>query len=158
MKLFGLSLLLLSALLISREYTRYVRKHIAECEGFISFIKHMRIEMRCSLRTPREIGQRFSDEAIASFLLALEQEGSLYSAYNASRRSFSLSDDERVALEELFSSVGQCYADDGVRLIDDVLDRLQASRASLLTDGVRSIRVFQTVSVAASVGLFILLI
>ena len=32
-------LLLLGALAFSREYSRYVKKHISECEEFIAFIK-----------------------------------------------------------------------------------------------------------------------
>ena len=158
MKLFGLALLLLGALIISREYTRYVRKRIAECEGFIAFIKYMRLEMRSFLRPPREIGRGYSDESIAPFLNALESEESIYSAYSASRRSFSLSREEHTALEELFSSIGLCYAEDGVRLIDSSLERLEGCREELLSDGVRGARVFQTVSAALSVGLFILLI
>lgn len=158
MKLAGLALLLLGALVISREYKRYVKKRLAECEGFISFIKYMRIEMKCFLKPPREIGRGFCDEAISPFLIALEKEESLYSAYTAAKDSFSFTVEEKSALGELFSSIGVCYADDAVRMIDGVLERLSVSREALLTDGMRGVRVFQTVSAAASVGLFILLI
>ena len=158
MKLLGLALLLICALVISREYSRYLKKRIAECEGFISLITHMRLEMKCFLRPPRDIGRGFESTAINSFISALEGEESVYLAYSKSRPSFSLTVEERAPLEELFSSIGVCYADDGVRLIDEALERLEELRGRLTSDGLRGARVFKTVSAAVSVGLFILFI
>jgi hypothetical protein len=158
MKLLGLALLLICALVISREYSRYVKKRIAECDGFISFIKHMRLEMKCFLRPPKDIGRGFESSAINFFISALEGEESVYLAYSKSCSALSLSLEERAPLEELFSSIGLCYADDGVRLIDEALERLEMLRGRLTTDGLRGTRVFKTVSAAVSVGLFILFI
>ena len=158
MRLFGLAFLLFAALLLSREYSRYVNKRIDESMGFISFIKYMRLEMRCFLKPPREIGRGFCNDSIAPFLTALESEESLLSAYTVSESAFSLSVDERTVIEELFRSVGVCYAEDGVRLIDGALERLWELYERELSDGRRGVRVFGTVSAAVSVGLFILLI
>lgn len=158
MRLFGLTLLLLAALFLTREYSRYVNKRIAESRGFISFIKHMRLEMRCFLKPPREIGRGFYNDSIAPFLSALEREDSIFSAYTASEDAFSLSTDERAVIKELFYSVGVSYAEDGLRFIDGALERLSELHESHLSDGLRGVRVFGTVSAAVSVGLFILLI
>lgn len=158
MKLFGLALLLFSAFVISREYTGYVKKHLAESEGFISFIKHMIFEVKCYLKPPREIVKGFHNEAIEPFLNALLTEESMYSAFEVSRLALSLSGEECRVLEELFSSIGTCYADDGVRLLDSSVARLSELNVALRSDGLRSARIFGIVSTAVSVGLFILLI
>jgi hypothetical protein len=158
MKLLGLALLLLCALILSREYKGYQKKKIAECEGFIAFLGYMRLELRCFLRSPREMGRSFENEAISAFLSSLENEDSIHKALKVSKGALSLTDDECRPIAELFSAIGGCYADDGIRLIDAALLRLDELHSELVANGERSARVFGTVSSAVSVGLFILLI
>lgn len=158
MKLFGLLLLLLGAFFVSREYSRYMRKRLAECEGFLSFIKYMRRQVHCFLRSPSEIGRDFEGEAIAPFLSELRREESLSSAYLSSVESFSLSREEREVLSELFTSIGSCYADEGVRLLDVALERLSELHGELSEGSKKNTRLVATLSSAFAVGVFILVI
>ena len=118
MKLFGLLFLLLGALSLSREYSGYTKKRLAECEEFIAFIKHMRLSLKCFLKPPREIARTFQGDAIKPFLDMLEKEENMALAFEASKPCFSLSPEEEKVLTELFSSIGSCYAEDGVHLLE----------------------------------------
>ena len=158
MKIFGFFLLLLGALTFSREYSRYVKKHISECEEFIAFIKYMRIELKCFLKPPREIGRAFHGRTIKPFLDLLESSESIRVAFDDAKSRFSLSEEERRALEELFSSIGSCYADDGVKLIDSATERLSALHADLCKSAGRGSQVVTVVSTAITIGVFILLV
>lgn len=158
MKIFGLFFLLFGALSLSREYSRYVKKHLAECEEFISFIRHYRLLLKCFLKPPREIAKAFRGEAIAPFLDMLEKEENPALAFEASKGRFSLSEEENKVLSDLFSSICTCYAEDGVRLLEAADEKLTALYKELHERSVRSTRAFSTVSAAVSVGLFILLI
>ncbi len=158
MKIFGLLFLLSGALSLSREYSGYVKKHLAECEEFIAFIKHMRLLLKCFLKPPRDIARAFRGEAIKPFLEMLEKEDNMVLAYEASKGRFSLSSDEEKVLMELFSSIGSCYAEDGIRLLEAADERLTALYTELRERSSRSSHAFATVSAAVSVGLFIFLI
>ena len=158
MKIFGFFLLLLGALAFSREYSRYVKKHISECEEFIAFIKHMRLELKCFLKPPREIARTFEGKAIKPFLDSLESAESIRAAFDSARGRFSLSEEEGRALEELFSSIGSCYADDGVKLIDTATERLTSLHADLCESAGRGARIVAVVSTALTVGIFSLLV
>ena len=81
MKLFGLLFLLLGALSLSREYSGYTKKRLAECEEFIAFIKHMRLSLKCFLKPPREIARTFQGDAIKPFLDMLEKEENMALAF-----------------------------------------------------------------------------
>ena len=158
MKIFGFFLLLLGALVFSREYSRYVKKHIAECEEFIAFIKYMRLELKCFLKPPREIGRAFDGIAIKPFLDSLESSESIRAAFDNAKSRFSLSPEERRALEELFSSIGSCYADDGVTLIDSATERLSDLHSDLCKNAGRGSQIVTVVSTAVTIGIFILLV
>ena len=70
MKFIGLFILLLCALAVSREYSGYSRKRIAELGDFLELARYMRTQIHCFLRSPHEIADGFDGEAIRPFISA----------------------------------------------------------------------------------------
>ena len=158
MKYLGLAFLLIGAFFISREYSKYIQKRLAECEGFLLFIKHMRRQVGCFLKPPCEIGEGFVNKPITPFLLALGDSESVHSAYLSSKDSFSLSLPEDRTLTELFSSIGSCYAGEGIKLLDSSVEKFELLYRDLSQDSKRSTRLVATLTATLAVGIFILVV
>ena len=158
MELFGLFTLLALALALSREYSKFVAKREMECKGFLLFVGHMHRQVSSFLKTPREICAGFSCEAIEPFLLALLREDNIFLAYESTRSAFSLSSEVDTELSLLFSYIGSCYAEEGVRLLSGAEERLRVLSSECEANGGRSRRLFSTLCAAGALGIFILVI
>ena len=64
MKYAGILFILLSAGLISGEYSSYVKKRLSECRDFLSFIGHMKIQVGCFLRPANELVEGFNSKSL----------------------------------------------------------------------------------------------
>ena len=160
MKYIGILLVLLSAFFYSREYTRYMKKRLSECEGFLAFIAHMRIQVGCFLRPTKELSAGFSSEPLSDsgFLYALSECENIYEAYKKTESRLSLSKEERCILETLFSSVGEGYLDDGIKLIDSSFSAMEKLTEKLREECRKNIKLVCAISVTAALGLIIFVI
>lgn len=152
--------MLISSVLISREYSRYMRKRFSECQGFLSFMTHIRIQVGCFLRPVRELAAGFTSKPLSEcgFIDALKDSENIYEAYKKSEARLSLSPQERGVLENLFSLFGEGYLEEGVRLIDESKERMEALCADLSKKCEKNIRLVTVVSVTAALGFFIIVI
>lgn len=156
----GISAVLFAAIMLSREYARYMKKRLDECEGFLAFIGYMRIQVGCFMRPLRELSENFSSEALAKsgFTDALRVEKNIYDAYKVSEPALSLSAEEKEVLEVLFSSVGECYLEEGVRLIEASHTKMEGLYSELKAERPRSTKLVSVLSATLAVGFLILVI
>lgn len=156
----GISAVLFAAIMLSREYGRYMKKRLAECEGFLSFIGYMRIQVGCFMRPLCELCENFSSEALekSGFTNALKTEKNIYDAYKASESALSLSAEEKEVLEVLFSSVGECYLDEGVKIIEASHTKMERHYSELKAECPRSTKLVSVLSATLAVGFLILVI
>ena len=160
MKYVGILCVLAASVLISGEYSRYMNKRVLECRDFVSFISHMRIQVGCFLRPVKELGIGFSSESLAGsgFLEALSHSENISEAYSKCEPSLSLSSEEREVLCDFFSSFGDGYLDEQLKLIDSAHSRMQELYLRLSTERVKNTRLVSTVSVTAALGFIIFVI
>lgn len=160
MKYIGAFILIAAALLVSREYSRYVKKHAEQCEEFLSFIGYMRIQISCFLRPSREIARGFHGVELEriGFLSAVNEGESLYTAYKAAEDKLYLTEREREILETLFSSLPECYLDDGIRIIDSAYKEMEGVCRKIREERPKNVKLAATLSVTASIGFIILIL
>ena len=160
MKYLGIILILLSSLLVSREYRRYMQKRLDECLGFCNFIAHMKIQVGCYLRPVRELARGFSSAALSrtGFLSSVEKCDSLGKAFSECEPSLSLSEEERGELRAFFSSFGDGYLEQGVQAIETAHTNMERLMAALSEQKDKNIRLVSTLSVTLALGVAILVI
>lgn len=156
----GISAVLFAAALLSREYSRYMKKRLAECEAYLAFIGNMKIQVGCFMRPLSELCENFSSDALekTGFTAALRAEKNIYAAYKASESALSLSEDEKEVLRLLFSSVGECYLSEGVKIIDAAYAKMDGFYRELKSECPRSTKLVSVLSATLAVGFLILVI
>ena len=160
MRYLGFFIIVLAAAAVSREYARYMKKRLSECEGFLKLFEYMRIKISSFLDSPRKIAEGFDSDALRSvgFLSALSESGDTLLAYRKIEGGLSLSREERGVVEELFSSVGSCYLEDAVRLIGAASEKMKGRQVALAVECPRNIRLFTSLAVTCALGIVILLV
>ena len=153
----GLFVIVIAALAASREYSRRVRKRVCECERFLEFIRHIRIQVGCFMRPPSELGCGFSGREIEGFVGRIATDGIL-TAYENAEPTFSLSVDERDALRELFSSLGSGYLDDELKRIDSTCEKFEKLYNELKERASKDVKLASVLSATAALGVFIIII
>lgn len=149
-----------AAFLLSREYARYIGKRAVQCEEFLSFIAYMRIQVGCFLRPARELAAGFHSRELEriGFLGAVNEGVSLFEAYKSTEDSLVLSKEEREVLRTLFSSLEECYLDDGIRIIDSSYKEMEKLCRKIRDERPKNVKLAATLSVTASVGFLILVL
>lgn len=159
-KYIGILAVLLSALAISKEYSAFSKKRLSESCAFLSFLEHMKIQVGCFLRPANELLKDFSSDTLAAvgFTDALENSESLVTAYKTAEPKLSLSKEEREVLENLFSAVGECYLDEGVRLIDTAREKLEKLYQKNKIECPKNAKLVSVISVTAAIGFLMLVL
>lgn len=160
MKYIGIIAVLLAAAAGAREFSRIKRKHLCECRDFLAFISHLRIQLGCFLRTPRELASNFSSEALSKsgFLGALSDGADFFGAFEKAQPYLSLSREETEVLNTLFSSLGEGYLEDGIKIIESSYSRLELLYRELSAECKKSIKLASALSVTGALGFLILVI
>ncbi len=155
-----MALICAGAVLVLREYTAYMNKRLSECEGFLLFIRHIRIEIGCFLKTPSELSRGFYSEALEAvgFLPSLRVGESLASAYDGCRKGLSLGAAEADAAGELFASLGKGYLDENVKLMDSAEARFDKLYRELKEECPKKIKVAASLCASGVLGFIILVI
>ena len=160
MKYIGIFAVLLATAAGAREYSRVRKKHLAECRDFLAFVSHLRIQLGCFLRTPRELASSLSSPALVEcgFLGALGDGADFLGAFKLARPKLSLSREECEVLEMLFSSLGEGYLENGIKIIDASYSRLEPLYRELSANCQKSIKLASALSVTGALGFLILVI
>ena len=119
MKIFGMALILLSALFFAREKNRAAEDRLRILEELFRLADAMKIEISCYLRPISDIVSSFSSEMLTrlGFISDFEALGAL-SAYLRLESAFYVSEEEKKLFRGFFSRIGKGYADDELKLIE----------------------------------------
>ena len=153
-------MILLAVIRFSDAYSKHVKKRLLEYEGFIAFISHVRLQMNCYLKPARCIADGFYSKPLSDvgFLAHIGESESIYEAYKRSESRLSLSKEERELIGGLFSSLGEGYLEDELKLIDAYSARLEKGFLRLKSEAPKSTKLISTLSVTAAVGFLILVL
>ena len=122
----GIALVMIGALLVSREYDRLLDRRILEYRGLVNLITHAEAEITKSLAHGSGLWQGFSDDALEnSGLLPLLREGeSLKNAFDKCKGKMALSTEAKERISALFAPLGRGYRDSEIRLLCEIKDSL----------------------------------
>lgn len=153
-------MILLSVLFFSDSYAKHTKKRLLEYEGFLAFISHVRLQMSCYLKPTRRIAEGFYSKPLADsgFLEYMAECESIHEAYKKAECRLSLSREEKELLGGLFSSLGEGYLDDELKVIDAYRSQLEDGFSRLKKDAPKNSKLISTLSVTAAVGFLILFI
>ena len=159
MKLVGIFLIGISALVFSRERIKRREGRLMLLEEMLGFIECMRIEIGCYLRPISKISESYFSEPLLKigFFDSVKKDG-LYRAYLDSEIHLLPTEQEKKLLRHFFSTVGKGYIQDELKLIettaDELSELLKAERAAMPKER----KITLTLSGALSFAVIILLI
>lgn len=113
LRIFGSVLILLSAMLVSRGYSRYCERRLRTVEGFLSFLMHIKGEIMRTLTTPEGFVRDFSCEELSEcgFLSSVASGKSLSLSFEESLPRITLGTEEKRLLSDFFEGFGKDYMD-----------------------------------------------
>ena len=159
MKIFGMALILFSALFFAREKNRAAEERLHILEELFRLAETMKIEIGCYLRPISDIVSSFSSETLTKlgFISDFEVLGA-FNAYLRLESAFSLSEDEKKLFRGFFSRIGKGYAEDELKLIEyfstQLFQLLKAEREKLPKEK----KLSATLSCALAFAIIILLV
>jgi hypothetical protein len=124
----GLILLLLSAAVFWKEYSRFSCRRIGDLRGFLSLLCHLRSKISLALAYGDELWQDFSDENLeACGFLTSVRDGALVSeAFEKCRANLSLSAQAEECLASFFAAFGREYLEAELRRLDRTIEELES--------------------------------
>ena len=127
MKYVGISFFIFGALAFAGVYISYLKRRVEEYVAFSSLVAYMRIQIGCFMRTPRELIGEFESETLrdTGFLEALEECSDMGEAYARIQGKLLLKKRESELVQALFSSLGEVYYEEGVRLLNSAQEELE---------------------------------
>lgn len=160
MKYFGIAVFIFGVGVFVKSYISYLKKKQAECEAFLSLVCYMKIQIGCFMRSPKELISGFRCDALekAGFLTEVENCSDMGEAYRKIRDRLSLSDKESVLLDGLFSSLGEVYYEESVRLLDTAQGELEVIVKSEREAAIKNTRLLSALSTTAALAVIMLII
>lgn len=124
----GIALVMIGAMLVSREYESYLDKRICEYRGLVAMISHAESEIGKSLAYGEGLWSSFqSDELEKIGLLPLLRKGcSLKDAFDECKGKMTITRESKEEISELFATLGRGYRDSELRLLGEIKDSLSA--------------------------------
>ena len=160
MKYIGIILFMGAFFLISEEYRKRAERRLCETEDFLAFIEHIRLQMGCFLARPREYLADFAKETFkrTGFCELVESGMSLSEAFSEIFPRLSLRHEEKELLAELFSRLGDGYLEDGIKLLDEGIERLGGLCGQLRESTKKNVKLVSALSATFSVGILFLVL
>lgn len=158
-KLFGaIVILILSAALVLRGVSVF-RERVAELEGFLLLLRHIRDEISC-FRTPaHEILSSFHNEALErAGLLPLAPGTDLASALASARDRLYLDSDELAILSEFCDGFGRGYVTEELARCDLATSRLTDAIARRREALPKTCKLFRTLVMSGALAVIIVLL
>ncbi len=155
----GLSLILVAALLFSREYRRYLDGRVELCQGFLALLIHIRGRVDCYLTPLPEALSGFESVALSEcgFLKRASEEG-LSSAYFSMEKSLSLPRRAREVLSSFFRGLGREYREGTLRELSTAISALESAVLEERQESEKSLKIASVLAVSAALGAIILII
>lgn len=155
----GLSLILVSALVFSKEYGRYLKGRVELCQGFLLLLIHIRSRVDCYLTPLPEAISGFESPALSGcgFLQKAKDEG-LSSAYFSMEKSLSLPERARAILTPFFRGLGREYREGTLRELSSAISALEGALVEEREESEKSLKIARILAVSAALGAIILII
>ena len=160
MKYIGIFLIILALFGLRGEYSSREKRRLAECEGFLRLISHLRLKIGCYLLPMRELVSDLECPALekSGFLSLVLSGASLGEAFKKCENSFLLGKEEKRILTSLFSSLGNGYFSDSVKLLDSSYLAFEELTDAQRVKTEKNIKLSALLFTLGSLGLLVLLI
>lgn len=154
----GALLLLVSALLFGREYSKYAKRRKTQMAEFIALITHIKGRISRFLSPTSELLSGFESEELerCGFLSAFSESSDLGGALDRSKTV--LGEPFRNILSEFFSGFGKNYLDGEIKRIEHYTELLSEEEKREKEELSKSEKLTKTLLFAAALALAILLI
>lgn len=167
MKILGATILFLALTLLGGSLGRRVRRGENECAAFLDFIRFARSKI-CALDAPtKEIYRGYENETLrgCGFLYALKKAEAESVYFDAFTRAFdeisaslSLDGEAKTIIRSFGDIIGKSAQNEQLRLIDDVILRLEEKHKKLNDAAKRDAKMYQTLGFSLGAIIFILLL
>lgn len=159
LKIFGTGLILLSALIFTREYEKKIRLKEETSEGFLLLITHIKRKIDCYLTPPSELVGDFSNSVLleTGFLDLAKKEG-VASAYMLKKDNLLIYESVKSELTSLFSSFGKEYKEGTLRALCSAESSLKELIDKEKEQSEKDLKVVRTLAVSLALGAVILII
>ena len=159
MRLVGCILLALSGFLVSRWYTRYLERRLAEGEACLGLIEHISGEISRYLTPPGRLLNGYRSSLLEELgFLERAGEAGFADAFAAVSRRLTLPKEGTELLSRLFRDFGRSYRDGELARLSEARDGLAPIVARLREELPRDIKLGRVLVAAAVLGGIILLI
>lgn len=157
-KIFGSLLILLSAYITGRGYSLYAEKRISECEGFLSFLIHIKGQITRTLTPPLDFFKDFKCEPLmrSGFLTELEAGKTLTEAFDTSKQRLSIGKQAKELLWDFFYGFGGDYKDGELARLGEFEQRLSETVKKDREELPKSVKLVRTLLISGALGLIIL--
>lgn len=159
-RLLGGGLLLILSLFVSRGYSAYKDRRIAEAEGFIGLIAHIEGKISGFLSHGASLWQGFSDASLEQigFLQKLKEGVTLSEAFSLTKAGLSLDCGTRERLREYFNTFGRGYREDELRRASCCREALEADLKKAKEELEKNVKAVRVLLLGGSLGIIILLL
>ena len=159
LKLFGIILLLFSAMVFSSEYRKRARLKRDISEGFLLLAEHLRRQIDCYLTPAVHLADGFTNKALEScgFLDEAKQKG-VCAAFLAMSDMLTMYQSVKEKLTLLFSNFGKDYRDGTLRELSNAIAAVKELVEKENEESDRDVKVVGIVAVAIALGVTILII
>lgn len=142
-RIFGAVFIMLSALFIGREYSRFSDKRIGELRGFLLFVRHVGGRVSNYLSFGNELFWGFECGELESvgFLSHLREGKSLYESFMLCCPRLSIPLAQKEALKEFFHTFGNDYREGELEKITAFLEKYEKEAERECENMTKSLRV-----------------
>ena len=156
----GSLLLLLAALAVSRGYSSYADERLGEGEEMLLFLRHLRNGISGSGREVKEFFFDFRGERLqkSGFFRLVREGEAVSSAWEKEGDGLHLPDGMKRALGDYFRELGRGYRDTELAAADRVIGEISALLGTERDELPKSVGTVRLISVAAALGIMILLL
>ena len=158
MKLFGLSLILVSAWLLGRAYSFYCKKRLLQLRDFVALIAHIKKKVTLYLSTQSELLSGFVGESIAEFTDLFGSLGNIFEAFGKVRSKLCLSEKTKDTLSEFFEGFGKSYREGELERAELFLREMTEELKNEEESTPKKIKLAYTLLFASALSLVIILL
>ena len=156
-KYIGCALILIFALVVSKEYKVFSGSRVSRLSEYLDFLSHIERRISTALLPQHRLVDGFSSKALEeSFLPKLRECGELYSAYESAGGG--ICDTAHKILLSYFADFGKSDREGELSRVREAMARLRPVFEDERSASEKNIKLFETVAVAVALGLIILLI
>lgn len=160
LRLFGAGALLLSAIFVSGEYSKFLDRRISEYRGIVSLLSHAEGGIERSLSYGGRLWQSFEDEALERCgLLELLREGKgLSAAFCECKDKLVLTKEARDRIAEELSALGRGYMSGEIATLSALRRKIEDELSAMQTDTEKSKKVARTLLIGGALALGVMII